>query len=106
MSSGAMKNSTKNPASGQASRIWSAVSRRTLTPGSDLDVAVEALDPGRALLVDLFPVLEHEALLEVRVILRQHAGDLAFHLHLRVRRHDQVRALHQPRLHLGRHRGL
>src|SRR6187397_2173854 len=60
---------------------------------SHLDLAVEALDPGRALLVDLLPVLEHELVLHVGVILRQHLGDLATHLHLGVGRHDQIRAL-------------
>src|ERR1700693_5548739 len=59
---------------------------------SRIDFAVEALNPLRALLIDFFPVLEHEFLLEILGALGQHVGDLAGHRHFDVGRDDQIRA--------------
>src|SRR5882724_10937053 len=56
---------------------------------SYLDVAIELLDPGGALLVDLLPVLEDEFLLQFRGVLGENARDLAVHRHLGIGRHDQ-----------------
>src|SRR3954470_16795957 len=55
-SSGATKNTRKNSASGAANPIPEEVTSRdagAVPMALDLDLAVEALDPGRALLVDL-----------------------------------------------------
>src|SRR5207244_1606259 len=40
-----------------------SLARQRVSRSSNLDLAVEPLDPGRALLVDLLPVLEHELVL-------------------------------------------
>src|SRR3954454_13859288 len=113
-SSGATKKTRKNSASGTANPIpWEVTSRgagaapivRSLKL-LDLDLAVETLDPGRALLVDLLPVLEHEFLLQLGGVLGEHARNLAAHRHLGIGRHDQIGRVHQRGLHLGSQRRL
>src|SRR3954451_17882221 len=106
-SSGATKKTRKNSASGTANPIpWEVTSRGAgAAPivGSlkllDLDLAVEALDPGRALLVDLLPVLEHEFLLQLGSVLGEHARDLAAHRHFGIGRDDQIGRVDQRGLH-------